>query len=387
MTTALETALTQTEQQRLQELETVVERGLKAFVEVGNALMEIRESRLYRAQYSTFDEYCQERWGFTAERARLYMRGSEVMAHLSETPTMVGVLPANERQIRPLTKLDPDEQIEVWEMAVETAPNGKVTGAHVQKTVEEYTEPEQQYAPVWKLENDVRAYLDSYEKLFGKTVDIADRIDILARMKKLGYGALTSSGLLTGPYRMRDVKQAVGNVLEQLRQQQTTQTSQAKMAVHYSSESDEWETPQWLFDLLYDEFKFGIDVAASSENAKVRPFFSVLHDGLAQDWKNYRCWLNPPYGREIGKWVEKAYRSALDGATVVCLIPARTDTRWWWDYVIKGEIRFLKGRLKFGNADNGAPFPSAVVVFYPGVPEKKCTVRWWEIGEGELEDA
>jgi len=79
--------------------------------------------------------------------------------------------------------------------------------------------------------------------------------------------------------------------------------------------------------------------------------------------------MNPPYGRVIGQWVKKAYESSLDGATVVCLLPARTDTSWWHDYCMKGEIRFVRGRLKFGGARGNAPFPSAVVIFRPGVPE------------------
>jgi len=75
------------------------------------------------------------------------------------------------------------------------------------------------------------------------------------------------------------------------------------------------------------------------------------------------CWMNPPYGREIGLWMKKAWESSLSGATVVCLVPARTDTKWWHDYAMKGEIEFIRGRLKFGNATNSAPFPSAVVVY------------------------
>ncbi len=87
-------------------------------------------------------------------------------------------------------------------------------------------------------------------------------------------------------------------------------------------------------------------------------------DGLALTWLG-TCWMNPPYGRKIGQWVRKAYESSLLGATVVCLLPARTDTAWWHDYVVKGEIRFLRGRLKFGGQKNSAPFPSAVVVYRP----------------------
>jgi phage N-6-adenine-methyltransferase len=134
------------------------------------------------------------------------------------------------------------------------------------------------------------------------------------------------------------------------------------MSVHFSSATDNWATPQDLFDKLNDLYQFELDVCASKENAKCKRFFTVEQDGLAQDWKG-SCWMNPPYGREIGKWMAKAYESSKIGAKVVCLVPARTDTAWWHDYAMNGEITFLKGRLKFGNSKNSAPFPSALVVF------------------------
>jgi len=166
----------------------------------------------------------------------------------------------------------------------------------------------------------------------------------------------------------------------------------------------EWGTPQDFFDTLNAEFGFTLDVASNDDNAKVNRHFSLADDGLSQDWSGEVCWMNPPYGREIGAWMQKAYESSLAGATVVCLVPARTDTRWmnppygreigawmqkayesslagatvvclvpartdtrwWWDYAIHGEVRFVKGRLKFtseGKTLNAAPFPVAVVVF------------------------
>lgn len=143
----------------------------------------------------------------------------------------------------------------------------------------------------------------------------------------------------------------------------------AKMAVHFSSKTSEWETPQDFFDLLNSEFHFELDVCAKPENAKCPRYFTPEEDGLKQKWTGV-CWMNPPYGREIGRWVKKAYESAQEGATVVCLLPARTDTSWWHDYCMKGEIRFIRGRLKFGGAKHPAPFPSAVVIFRPKREEK-----------------
>ncbi|NDD55916.1 adenine methyltransferase [bacterium] len=123
-----------------------------------------------------------------------------------------------------------------------------------------------------------------------------------------------------------------------------------------------WETPKDFFDEYNDLYKFETDVCAIKENAKCDRFFTPEQDGLKQEWTGI-CWMNPPYGREIGKWVKKAYESSLTGATVVCLIPARTDTRWWHDYCMRGDVKFIRGRLKFGSSKNPAPFPSAVVIF------------------------
>ena len=142
-----------------------------------------------------------------------------------------------------------------------------------------------------------------------------------------------------------------------------TQTRQ----MMFSSATDMWATPQDFFDRLNGFFKFDLDVCATTENAKCHRYFTVEQDALKQSGEG-TCWMNPPFGRAIGAWVAKAYaESRLNGSTIVCLLPARTDTRWWHDYCVKGEITFLKGRLTFGSAAASAPFPSAVVVFRPQV--------------------
>jgi len=117
-----------------------------------------------------------------------------------------------------------------------------------------------------------------------------------------------------------------------------------------------------VYDELDREFGVELDVCATAGNAKCPRYFTQADDGLAQAWRGV-CWMNPPYGTGIGAWMRKAHESSLLGATVVCLVPARTDTRWWQDIATLGEVRFLSGRLRFGGADTGAPFPSAVVVF------------------------
>lgn len=138
----------------------------------------------------------------------------------------------------------------------------------------------------------------------------------------------------------------------------------SKMAVHYSSETPVWETPQEFFDELDAEFGFTVDVCANADNAKCERFYSEADDGLSQNWDEEVVWCNPPYGRQIKDWVRKASETR---GTVVMLLPARTDTRWFHDYIYgKAEIRFIRGRLKFGGSVNNAPFPNMVVVFQEG---------------------
>jgi len=135
--------------------------------------------------------------------------------------------------------------------------------------------------------------------------------------------------------------------------------------VHFSSKSVEWETPQGFFDQLNEEFGFTLDPCCTHENAKCEEHFTKEENGLEQDWGNGIVFCNPPYGRKIIHWMRKAWESSLNGATVVCLVPARTDTQWFHEYAIKGEIRLVKGRVKFGGHSNSATFPSMIVIFRP----------------------
>jgi len=134
--------------------------------------------------------------------------------------------------------------------------------------------------------------------------------------------------------------------------------------VMFSSKTPEWSTPQDFYDKLDKEFNFDLDPCSTEDNAKCDNFFTGEDNGLEQDWEG-SVFMNPPYGRTIKQWVKKAYQESYkDGTTVVCLLPARTCTQWWHDYCMKArEIRFVKGRLKFGAGTNSAPFPSAVVIF------------------------
>lgn len=136
----------------------------------------------------------------------------------------------------------------------------------------------------------------------------------------------------------------------------------------FSSKTDMWETPKDFFDKLDDEFHFTLDVCATPENAKCEKFYTEQDDGLSKPWTGV-VWCNPPYGKGISRWILAANAARAAGNTVVMLLPARTDTRWFHDLVLgKAEIRFVRGRLKFGGSNNSAPFPSMVAVFRNGVP-------------------
>lgn len=147
-----------------------------------------------------------------------------------------------------------------------------------------------------------------------------------------------------------------------------------RLAVHHSSRTGEWATPWALFRELDREFGFTLDVCATAENAKVARFYSPEDDGLLQPWEG-RIWCNPPYGRRIGAWFQRARDAQREGHTVVMLVPARTDTAYWHQHVWDArrhrpregvQIRFLPGRIRFGDtAGDAAPFPSAIVVFRP----------------------
>lgn len=278
MTPVEQLELDVSEREDLARCEAIIDRGLATFIEVGEALLHIRDHTLYREAHRTFEDYCQERWRLSRSRAYQLMDAA-AMSTIVDIPNE-----AVARELAPLRR-DPEELRETWRDAV--AEHG-----------------EQPTAP------QVR---DVFDRRQGRSMD-----------------------------------------------------------VHYSSETPEWETPQDLFDVLDAEFGFDLDVCATPQVAKCSRYFTPAEDGLAQEWSGV-CWMNPPYGDEIPRWVGKAADAGRRGATVVCLVPARVDTGWWWDHCRYGEIRFLRGRLRFGGGQTGAPFPSAVVVF--GRP---AVVRWWE---------
>lgn len=139
----------------------------------------------------------------------------------------------------------------------------------------------------------------------------------------------------------------------------------SNIKVMHSSKTDNWATPQDFYDKLDSEFHFTLDPCADKNNHKCKKYYTKEDNGLLQDWGGEIVFCNPPYGRQISKWVEKCFNeSRKDKTIVVMLIPARTDTKYFHQYIYnKAELRFVKGRLKFGDSKANAPFPSMVVIF------------------------
>ena len=159
-----------------------------------------------------------------------------------------------------------------------------------------------------------------------------------------------------------------------------------KLAVHFSSEKDDHETPEHVFNKLHREFDFHVDGAASKKNALLPKFWTKKDSAFNHSWVGLRVYINPPYGREINKWIEQAIHSVHhkhhnSRTVVVFLLPARTDTKWFEQcFIHASEIRFITGRLRFGNAEASAPFPSCVIVF-DSKKSRLCDIKWVKFNE------
>jgi len=164
----------------------------------------------------------------------------------------------------------------------------------------------------------------------------------------------------------------------------------ADFSRRFSSSRQDWATPQSLFAKVDQEFSFTLDAAASDENTKVLDsYFTEKDNAFSKSWGNNTVWLNPPYGgknKSLQEWVRKAYKESCSGATVVMLIPARTNTNWFHDLALgKGEVRFVRGRPKFGDVTHGLPQPLCYVIFRPNLKDILSTTparNTSQIGEG-----
>jgi len=300
-------ALTTSELQTLSACEQTIDAGLKTFVAVGEALLTIRDQRLYRHAYVTFEEYCGERWGISRPRAYQMIDAAQVVGRLS---TIVDIpIPSNEAQARPLASLPPDLQPVAWQQSVETA-NGKVTAAHVAKVVK----------VVKTRAEDDKGHEDS--------PSVPDL----------------------------DTRQAPRSA-----------TPERALGVHFSSATPEWYTPRHIIERvlrLWDDDAVDLDPCSNAKgdaaNVPARLHYTAEDDGLTLPWQG-RVYLNPPYGNEIGAWVARLTDQYADHVEeAIALLPARTDTAWFQP-LLSFPVCFVTGRLRFSGAENSAPFPSAIV--------------------------
>lgn len=329
-------AMSEAERAQLSQHEQVIERGLKTFTEVGNALLAIRDGRLYRAAYKTFEAYCQERWGFVRRQADRLIEAATAVENLRP---MGLELPENERQMRPLVELAPDEQRLVWEVVTKTAPNGRITGAHVKSVTE-----------VLKEVTRTRALDDGS----GIAVDVADAFK--AAVTEETYERLKRQEAYIEEKQARRENGGVPPALQM-------------------SESNEWYTPQDYIEAARRVLgAIDLDPASNpfaNQTVKASRFFTIIDDGLKQQWRG-RVWLNPPYGRDSGEsnqaiWSARLIEEYEAGRVTeaVLLINAVTDRVWFqplWNY----PICFTDHRIKFydPSGEAGSPTHGNALVYF-----------------------
>lgn len=314
--------LTAVETGRLAALEQTIERGLQTFVDVGTALLEIRDSRLYRQAFGTFEEYCRERWGIERRRAYQLMDAAQVVGNLGDD---VKNFSHRESHVAPLVNLSPDLQREAWQRAVDTAPNGKITAAHVASVVDELTAEDDEEIP---FADESALYPSSY-------VEVTDRFGTVETFRVAPDEELqvVKTGL-----RLAAANHAVSD--------------------DPNYDGDEWYTPAEYIEAAR-QVMGGIDLdPASCEEAqevvKAAYYYTKQDDGLTMPW--FGCvWLNPPYSTPlIRQFVTKLIEehSAGNVTEAVILTNNSSDTAWFHDLLSRYPACFTRGRVQFWRADH-----------------------------------
>ena len=344
-----DSVLSITEVDRLCALETTIERGLQTFVDVGTALLEIRDSRLYRRDFGTFEDYCRGRWGMVRQHANRLIAAAEVATNLEPIGS---ILPITESQARPLAALPPNLQREAWQRAVDTAPNGKITAAHVAAVVDEMTPSNQFMAE--RAMNMARTEAVTEWELHIAATGLNHCVQC---------GNSWSATLEYCPYCNLSTNHRIEYV------QQERQVPH----VSYNSGNNEWYTPVEYLDAARAVMG-GIDLdPASSDTANTivnaAQYYTAEQDGLLQHWAGC-VWMNPPYASElIGKFADKLafHWRAGDITEAVVLVNNATETAWFATMVGEAAaVVFPRGRVRFWQPDGtlGAPLQGQAILYY-----------------------
>lgn len=353
----LEPVLTSIECDELSKHEDTIRRGLNTFVEVGAALLAIRDGRLYRAEFGTFEDYCQERWGFTRMRASQLISAAEAVGNIAVNNCLQ--FPATESQARPLTRLEPDQQREAWARVVETAPAGKITAAHVSSVVDDMFNSVPEPEVLDSIKDEVELENGCHNCAFSQSV-------------RGGSGSLfcTATGIIIEDISSTPCEMKLWK-LEKDADEDTTDEKQESDVVaeeetkpdyhHVSDDSYEWYTPADHIEAAR-ELMGGIDLDPAScdeaqANVKASVYYTKETDGLSQEWSG-RVWMNPPYCMpEIDRFTGRIIDEYKAGkvAQAVVLTNNSTDTAWFHRLLEQSDLVCLtRGRVKFWGPDGSA---------------------------------